>query len=272
MELPDDAAMARFFSVLLVLFFAALAVPAAAQTPDEQRQLDWVVQRGRLLFEIDRAAWVATDDLRARVRDLAAAGLRGWTVERDGAGYIVSFYAGEGDARAVLYRGRVENNRIVSRELFAEGARPALTPLQRRLADARDAVPRMQLRRCASSPFNAAVIPPETPDGAIDVYALTPQTRAGSFPFGGHFRATLSPAGAIAAERAFTNSCLDMPVPGPGQRRPAGLGISHLLDPLPTEIHVFLAIWTGLPLFVGTNQPERVWIVDGNRIRLVQAD
>ncbi|HYI64626.1 MAG TPA: hypothetical protein VEW71_07050 [Allosphingosinicella sp.] len=255
------------FALLLGLFIAP--PPAWAQSAEERTRLDWVQQRGRMIYEIDRAAWVTTDDLRERIRDLQAAGIRGWTVERDGNAYVVTYYAGEGEARAALYRGRVENRRVVSRDVFADGGRPPLTALQRRLADARNAVPRMALRACVNSPFNVAVIPPETPEGAIDVYVLTPQVRNGYFPFGGHFRATLTPGGEIAAERAFTNSCLEMPVPGRGQPRVAGIGIRHFLDGIPTEIHVFLSIWTGFPLFVAAGEPQRVWIVRPDGIELM---
>lgn len=265
--------MSRFAIIAAFLCLAAALSPgASAKTPEERARLGWVQQRGRLLYEIDRAAWVTTDDMRRRLSGAAAAEIRGWTVEREGNGYSVAFYAGEDDARAAVYRGRVENNRVVSRELFPAGARPPLTALQRRLADARGSIPRMALRACVNSPFNAAVIPPETAEGPIDVYALTPQVRNGYFPIGGHFRATLTQAGEIAAERAFTNSCLEMPVPGRGQPRPAGLGVRHFLDGIPTEIHVFLSIWTGFPLFVAAGEPQRVWIVRPGRIELMDPE
>lgn len=255
--------------ILAALLLALAAVPAAAQTAEERTRLDWALERGRLLFEIDRAAWVTTDDLREHVADPGAAGIRGWTVEPEGGGYVVTYYAGEGDARAAVYRGRVENRRVVSREVFAEGARPPLTPPQRRLADARDAVRRMDLRACVRSAFNAAVIPPAAPDAPIDVYALTPQIRTGEFPFGGHFRATLSAEGEILAQRAFTNSCLTMSdrLPAGAEGEAVGLSVTHLLDPIPTEIHVFLSIWMGLPLYVGAG--DRVWEVTGERIAFV---
>ena len=260
--------------IRLLLLAAALLVapvPARAQTQPtagEQRQLNWAVQRGRLLFEIDRAAWVTTDDLQEQVRDPAAAGVRGWVVERDSDGYVVTYYAGEGEARTAVYRGRVANRRVVSREVYPAGSRPPLTAFQRRLADAQAMVARMDLRACIRSPFNSAVIPPDTADGPIDVYALTPQTRADHFPFGGHFRATLSASGEIVSQRAFTNSCMDMPMPPPEARAEA-LGITHLLDETPTEIHVFLSIWTGMPIWVATNQPERIWTVRPDRIELM---
>ena len=87
------------FALLLVLF-AASPAPAVSQTPEEQVELGRVLERGRLLFEIDRAAWVTTDDLRRRVGDVARAGVSGWTVERAGNGYDVVYFGGEGDARS----------------------------------------------------------------------------------------------------------------------------------------------------------------------------
>lgn len=258
--------------ILAILLAFCLAAPALAQTAEERTQLDQALQRGRLLFEIDRAAWVTTDDLRERVRDFQAQGISGWTVERDGNAYAVTYYAGEGDARVALYRGRVVNRRVVAREVFPAGARPPLTPLQRRLADARGAIARMGRAPCSPAPFNAAVIPPETPDGPIDVYALTAQTQTGIFPFGGHYRATLSSAGEIVSQREFTRSCLNMPADQARRSRAVALAVTHLLDPVPTEIHVFLSIWTGMPVFVGTGEPRRIWNVTGARIELVEAD
>ncbi len=255
--------------LLAVLLAFLLAVPAIAQTPEERTRLDWVLARGRLLFEIDRAAWVTTDDLRDRVGRAELGLVRGWTVERDGTGLVVNFYAGEGDARAVLYRGRVENRRVVSREVFREGARPLLTPLQRRLADARGAIARFDERPCTNGPFNAAIIPPEAPDGSIDVYALTAQTEANNFPFGGHFRATLAADGTLGGKRGFMRSCFNMERPARrGGSTPAAMFLTHLLDPIPTEIHVFMSIWIGLPVMVGTID-RRIWSVEGSGISLV---
>src|SRR5262249_46126933 len=105
----------RFVAVLLSLL---LAVPAAAQTREERGRLDWAAARGQLLFDVDRAAWVTTDDLLARLAEADRPLIRGWTVERDGAGFVVTYFGGEGDARFALYRGRVENRQVVSREVF----------------------------------------------------------------------------------------------------------------------------------------------------------
>jgi hypothetical protein len=258
----------RLIAALLALL---LAVPVAAQTPQERTQLDWAVARGRLLFDIDRAAWVTTDDLQAKVEAADMRLLRGWTVERDGNGFMVTYYAGEGDARAALYRARVENRRVVSSQVFADGSRPPLTAMQRRLADARGAIARFGEHPCSNAPFNAAIIPPDTPDGPIDVYALTAQTDANVLPFGGHYRATIAADGTLSNTRGFMRSCFNAPRPAPENgSQPAAMFITHLLDQTPTEIHVFMSIWLGLPVYVGTMEPRRVWAVEGNRIRLVQ--
>jgi hypothetical protein len=260
--------MIRWLLLLSILVLTpALASAQPRPTAEEQQRLDWALQRGRLLFEIDRAAWVTTDDLVGRVGDLGRAGVRGWTVEREGDGYSVIYFAGDGDARAALYRARVDNNRIVSSQIFAEGARPQLTPVQRRIADVRATLDRIELRTCARSGLNIAVIPPDSPDAPMDFYVLTPQTRAGSYPAGGHNRVTLSASGEVLSHRAFTNSCLELTEPQGQQGRAAALAVTHLLEPIPTEIHVFLAIWIGLPVYVAAG--ERLWEVTGRTIRLV---
>ena len=122
-----------------------------------------------------------------------------------------------------------------------------------------------------SRPFNLAVIPPDTPDGPIDVYALMPQTQNPRLSrSAAQFRATrFTPPGEIAVAAAFTNSCLNLPLPPRTiGRRPV---ITHLLDPMPTEIHVFLSIWMGLPrLSSPTDEPLRIWrSSSGDRITLV---
>src|SRR5690606_35056146 len=99
----------------------------------------------------------------------------------------------------------------------------------------------------------------------IDLYVMTPQTDLNILPFGGHHRLTLDNAGRITAQRAFTNSCLNMTKPPAGENQPVGLMVTHLLDPIPTEIHVFSALAAQMPVYVGTR--GSVWEVTGERIR-----
>jgi hypothetical protein len=256
----------RCFAFFLSLLCLPIA-PAPAQTPDEQRQLDWVTARGRLLFELDRAAWVGTDDMFAQIRDAASSGMRGYVVERDGDALAVTFFGGPPGAPVAFYRGRVENRRVVSRQVYPADARPSLTAIQRRMAAASETARTIDRRPCGTATFNTAIIPPETPDGPIDLYLLTPQVRDGIWPAGGHHRFTIAPDGAILSSRAFTNTCIDLGGGGGPNEDTVALAVTHLLDPLPTEIHVFTSLTSGLPLGVSTH-PRRIWWVTGDRIQI----
>jgi hypothetical protein len=271
--------MLRFVPVIAAL--ALVAAPGAAQkaqppasagiTAEESRAIAFAETRGRLLFGLDRAAWVATDDFVARVRNYRDLGLRGFIVEQEGEGYAVTFYGGAEQAPVAFYRGSVRNHRVRSREIFPASARPTLTAAQRRLVAAREAAAAGSRNRpCGEAPFNTAVVPPQTEGGPIDVYLLTPQVREGAFPLGGHYRVTVGADGRVSNERAFTNSCLLMDQrQAPAGGTPAAMVVTHLLDPVPTEIHVFTALASRLPLYVGVGDPPRMFVVRGGRIRLV---
>lgn len=259
----------RSLAIICGLFVCAVA-PSAAQTAEEQRRLDWTLERGRLLFAIDRAAWVGTDDMREHIRDVSNAGLRGYIVDRDEQGFVAIFFARDGERLVAAYRGRVGSGGIASRDIFPEGRRPELTPRQQRMAGVLEqlgeASPRLEM--CSSSRPNVAIVPPDTPDGPVDVYVMTPQTERDALPFGGHHRLTLDRDGRIISQRRFTNSCLAVPLaPSAMSNNLAGLMVTHLLDGIPTEIHVFSAMAARLPVFVSAG--GSLWEVTGENIRFV---
>jgi len=256
---------------------ATTATTGAAVVPpsvEERARLATAMERGRLLFAIARAAQLTTGDMLARIPDPAAAGVSGWIAEREGNGLTVIYYADGDDGPAAVYRGQVVGGRIAARDVFPAGSRPALTATQQRMAAARAAVAGLEPEPCAADvPFNVFVVAPASADAPIDVYKLTPQTRPERFPLGGHFLATVAPDGTIASTRAFANRCLDLEAaaPAPGTAG-APIAVTHHLDPLPTEIHVFLSLWSGRPLLVATGDPERVWAIGRGRIGLVGLD
>lgn len=259
----------RLVLTMLCGLMVAMAAPASAQTAAERRQLDWALERGRLLFALDRAAWVATDDMLERVTEAQRQGARGYIVDRDEHGLLAIFYAREGERLVALYRGRIGSNGIAAREIFPPGQRPELAPRQQRLARALEQLrsTSLSLQMCSRSAPNFAAIPPDTPDGPIDIYVMTPQSDANEIPAGGHHRLTLDRNGRITAQRRFTNSCIGLQLAAAGQLRSAGLVLTHLLDPIPTEIHVFSAMAARLPIYVSAG--ESVWEVTGEQIRFV---
>ncbi len=152
---------------------------------------------------------------------------------------------------------------MASSQVFPPGERTPLTPIQIRLAKARQLSAGLDFRPCTGA-FNVTAIPPTTAEAPMDVYYLSPQVKTGEYPFGGHFRVTLARDGRVLASRKFSNACLNMPAPPTS----AFLGISHILDPIPTEIHVFNALAARKPVLVITG--ERTWKVDGRSITLLE--
>ena len=106
---------------------------------------------------------------------------------------------------------------------------------------AREAVGSSKTGTCGA-PFNTVVIPPATETAPVQVYLLTPQTKAGVFPAGRHFKITANPDGTFAA-RPFTNSCLNLGAPQlKAGEKSVGMFVTHFLDKTPTEIHVLLSL------------------------------
>jgi hypothetical protein len=258
-------------AVVATLAPLAAAAPAAAQTAEERRQLDWVLARGQLLFGLDRAAWVATDDMLERIPDAEASGIRGYVVERNADGFLVTFYAREGERLLAGYRAQVASGGVTRPQVFQGAARPELTPAQARLARAVETVRgnTAGLQGCGRAPYNMATVPPSTPDGPIDVYLMTPQVD-NAYPLGGHHRITLDASGREVGRRSFARSCIALSkAPPEAGAQVAGMVVSHLLDPVPTEIHVFSSMAAQMPVYVMIPQPRRLFEVTGRTISLV---
>lgn len=244
------------------------AATAALGTAD-RAALAAAVERGRLLFALARAGQVTTRDMLARVPDPAAAGIAGWVAMREGDGLLVTYYADAAQGPVAVYRARVAGDgRLSGQEAFAADARPALGAVERRLAAARTAVASLDRQPCGAD-FNVFPIPPASAEGPVEVYKISPQTQRGRYPLGGHFLATVAPDGSVTGTRAFANNCLDLEAGPelPGQA-PRPIAVTHLLDPLPTEIHVFLSLWMNRPLVVVTGE-DRSWAVARGRIARV---
>ncbi len=96
---------------MLVAFSAA---PASAQTAADQARLAGIHSRGALLYLIDRAAWVATDDFRSKAALRGDKTLRGYVVERATEGFTVTFFAEKDGALVRAYVAKRANIRSVA--------------------------------------------------------------------------------------------------------------------------------------------------------------
>jgi len=104
---------------------------------------------------------------------------------------------------------------------------------------------------CSKSSPNVAVIPGATAADPVSIYVMTPQTENGIWPLGGHHRIDVKES-RIVSQRAFTKSCVNL---GGAKKNevPLTMAVTHLLDPIPTEIHAFTVQTSGVPLNVGTS-------------------
>ena len=248
----------------------APAVPPALAS-EQQAEMARVAARGRQIFAIARAGMLATQDMLSRVADPAAAGISGWIAEPEGNAMLVTFYGDSESGPAAVYRARVLGGRAVSRETFLTGERPLLTALAERLARARSASESDEQRACTNQPFNVVAIPPAAADGPIDIYRISAPASRSRLPLGGHFRSTVGAGGNVVETRAFSRGCLNVDVgevPPGSQAGP--IAVTHLLDPLPTEIHVFLSLFSGRPLVIAAGDPTRLFMVAGDAIREIR--
>jgi hypothetical protein len=225
-----------------------------------------------MLYDYDQAAWHTTDTMLKDIPDPAGAGIRGWVVTPVSAGWLVTYLKPNGDGYAAVYSAVWTGTDVTDRKVLKD-ADTRLSPIQLQLIAARKAVNDSEAKPCANVPFNSVVMPAE--DGhSILVYLLTPQTKNDVIPLGGHYRFTIRD-GAIVEQRKFTNDCIDLSTgKQDGQAAPVGLVVTHLLDPVPTEIHVFSMFAARIPIYVATTSNRLMWVVEASggraRIRLLE--
>ena len=253
------------------------AVPAAAQTAEragerivataaEQAAVAVATERGRLIYAYDRAAWLGTDAMFAKVGDPASK-LAGYIADGPADAPRLIFFDRQPTPQAYFVAQLRDNRLVSSRLLRADEDRALPAGAMRRLralATATAAMRTAGLRACGSAAFNTVVLPVDPASGVTRVYFLTPQPDSSHLPFGGHYAIDVAADGTAGSPRAFASACMAMPIRPPGGEPVA---ISHVLDPTPTEIHVFSSLALGKPVYVLTTRPvQRVWTVADGRI------
>lgn len=261
--------------------FASVA-QAQLFSDSEQAAVVLALNRGQRLYAFDQAAWHATDklleDAKAQGRlDSINARYGGWIVrEADPSTLEVIFFDKTKDAPKPLYVARMADGgkRVVSAEFAGQDAAlpdaVTLRMIQAR-AVAQKALEGQSILRCTDKPYNTAVLPPDTPDGPIPVYWLSPQSDLDHVPFGGHLRIMVAADGKAGPIHPFTKSCMELPT-RQAKETTRALYATQLLDPLPTEVDVFTMFAAGLPLYIGTLD-GRTWSIESSggqaRVRLI---
>ena len=252
------------------------APPAPATVsavPSDEQRIAETGSLGQLIYMFDRAAWVSSDALTAAIPKDQLTGVGGYVVEASDAQTLrVTYYRGSAAAAQAFFVADVRGGKVVRKELLATPL--PLSPDQTVLARAREVAAQRARDRsykpCTPFPFNTVVVPSRK-GGPVAVYLLSARQDAGTYPMGGSYRVIVAPDGTVLASRPYSVSCLNLTVPKlPDGAKPVGFMVNHLLDPVPTEIHVFASYSLGMPVFVATPD-KRVWEVQGRKITVSKA-
>lgn len=247
--------------VLAVALALSVGTLAQARAPDEAARIEQALERGRLIYDYDQAAWHSTDVMLKALPRKRLNEIRGWVVEPDGDALSVLYYGYDGDTPYGVFRARFKDGKVgASGEIAATGPR-GLTAIESRMALARKVAADSNPPGCVKKPFNSVVVPPVSETAPVEVYLLTPQMKTGEYPFGLHYLVTVGADGKVASTRPFTRSCFVMSGKSEvAAEKVAAMAITHLLDPTPTEIHVWLSDWVRAPIFVMTGEKD-IWEV-----------
>jgi hypothetical protein len=263
---------------LALMLFCGPLLASPDVPPEYAAAIERAEWLGTALYVHDAAAASATDELGRRGALNNDPRIRGWITAMPGNSdaVLVTFVGPVDGTPHALYRVTVPPE---NRALHYEKLNPPL-PLTsaenasyaaRTLAIAEFS---KEEQRCSKA-YNSVVLPIQRQgDPFILVYLLAATDQPGVIVAGGHLRYEVSPDGKkIEGKRTFTNSCMVIPPPsGVNQDKIAAVTLTHLLDPTPTEIHVFMSRLYNKPFFIGTPENDRVWKVDGRSIRLMDSD
>jgi hypothetical protein len=266
-----------------VVFATALVTsPALADQSQTERDATKVaLERGKQMYAYDQAAWHATDSFQADLRKngiqsdkLRDLGLRGYVVEPADGGLLLATFFGERDGNSFAYaRYWVEGSTVVRGGILGPGDEQSLSSLALRLialrAKAIDAAITAKVNLCSKSRPNTIVLPPGS-DGIASAYIMTSTNEAGTYPLGGHYRYDFDAAEKLVSSRAFMKTCMSVDYGSRDGKVADSFVVSHILDPQPTEVHVFVSYNIPIPLFVSTTSNKILWRVGKGQIIFMQ--
>jgi hypothetical protein len=231
-------------------------LPAALAPAEESAALASAATMGMTIYRHDQAAAVATDAILSIQNDER---VRGWVTEQQGKQIIVTFI---NDTPAALYRVPVTGGK--AGPVVALEAPAALSAYELGAASARSAVLAAKYVPC-SPRYNVVILPGATPAADWIAYLIPGTTKNDVVPIGGTYRFVVKDTKVIS-QRGFTHTCIALKT----DPKAVALMITHLLDSVPTEAHVFWSMWAKKPLFVATAPGGTIWSVEGDRIKLIE--
>ena len=255
--------MIRYIFAIALAFcsltaFADEPLPKELPPDQEAAALKAAETTGLAIYRHDQAAAVATDaafKLRQFKKDKR---IKGWITEEQSDQIVVTFID---QTPTALYRVAVSKDGVAG-PVTALETPVALTPYEAGAAAARAVALASKFQPCSEN-YNSVVLP--SSNASWVVYLIPGTTKNNVVPIGGTYRVNVSGSN-VVSQRGFTRTCIALQT----DPRAVGLMITHLLDPIPTETHVFWSLWAKKPMYVATPPNGTIWVVEGNKIRLVE--
>jgi hypothetical protein len=272
-RIPQRIAILALAAAFAHVGSTAESVPQELPPQEEQAALHSAEAMGLSIYKHDHAAAVATDALGALGILKSDKRIRGWITQSQGEGILVTFISGDAnEVPQALYRVSVSNAGEVTGPPQELKVPQALTESESHAAAARLFAAKYSIQPCAEH-YNTIVLPADSSASPNWVVYLIPGTQdALRIPLGGAHRLELdATAQHLLSERGFTRSCVILGDPkADAKKRPVMLVATHLMDPVPTEIHVFWNLWSEIPLDILTTSNGTVWNISKGHISLVQ--
>jgi hypothetical protein len=222
---------------------------------------------GRQIYLHDRAAWLATDAMFAdkRMRERKNT-IGGWLTEPTAHGIRVIFISRD-DTPVRVYEIEMDEAERLSEATIASPEPLTADHLAQLRARA---LTRSQTYMACAKTYNAVSMP--SADG-IRVYLMPAFSEHGVYPLGGyHLYRTDASGENIVESRKFSNGCIDHR--DSTKKSPKGAKVAygmftHLLDPQPTEVHVFISLYAKTPMMIMTLDNKTIWSVVNGKIEFV---
>jgi hypothetical protein len=243
--------------------FAEMNAKAVAQVDELQPAIDEAIRRGTLIYQYDQAAWHSTDAMMAAIKNPEKAGVKGWIVLNAEQGVKVIYYAKDDQGLYAAYSAIWTGAKIIEGTVYALNEREALSPEEVRIANIFQSMPKDGIWTCSKQNANIVTLPREALEGSDSIYILTPQSVLGVYPAGGHNRVDMKD-GSFVSRRPFSKGCLDLGGADTAKGDAVAFMVTHMLDPTPTEIHVFTALAANKSIYVATTANGRTWEVNPN--------
>ncbi len=244
--------------------FAATVLPKGLSAEQMQLAIDTAETKGAALYRHERAVSIALGHV-TKQRDFKGdKRVTGWVTEEKDDNTLVTFVGGgEGAQLMALYRVTVgEKGKVASAVRFKTPE--ALTDYESSAAAARRLALASGFESCAAK-YEAVALPTETgADRSWAVFLIPGASKPNAVPLGGTHRVDTDwYAENVLGKRAFARSCVALS----NDSTTAALYVTHPLDPLPTEAHVFWSLWANKPLIVNTTADDLMWAIEAGQIR-----